>query len=69
MRVPKRFPDRAIVRFPPGMLDRVAAVLKPGEDWSRFILAAVAAALRKAERDKPSRGDVPKLLDVGKLER
>jgi hypothetical protein len=38
--MPKRFPDRTIVRFPPGMLARLEAVLKPGED-----LAATAAAL------------------------
>jgi hypothetical protein len=47
----KRFPGRAIVRFPPGMLARVEAVLRPGEDRGAFILAATAAALRKAERD------------------
>ena len=48
-----RFPDRAIVRFPPGMLARVEAVLKPGEDRGAFILAATAAALRRLERDRP----------------
>jgi hypothetical protein len=48
--MPKRFPDRAIVRFPPGMLARLDTVLKPGEDRGAFILAATAAALRKAEQ-------------------
>ncbi len=47
----KRFPDRAIIRFPPGMLARVEAVLRPGEDRGAFILAATAAALRKIERE------------------
>ncbi len=47
----KRFPDRAIVRFPAGMLARLDAAQKPGEDRSAFILAATAAALRKAERE------------------
>ena len=47
-----RFPDRAIVRFPPGMLARVEAVLKPGEDRGAFILAATAAALRRLEREE-----------------
>ena len=50
-----RFPDRAIVRFPPGMLARVEAVLKPGEDRGAFILAATAAALRRLEREKSQR--------------
>jgi hypothetical protein len=40
--MPQRFPDRAIVRFPPGMLARVRAVLCPGEDRGAFILAATA---------------------------
>jgi hypothetical protein len=48
--MPKRFPDRAIVCFPPGMLARLDTVLKPGEDRATFILAATAAALRRAEQ-------------------
>lgn len=48
--MPKRFPDHAIVRFPLGMLARLDAVLKPGEDRAAFILAATAAVLRKAEQ-------------------
>jgi hypothetical protein len=53
----KRFPDRAIVRFPPGMLARVEAVLKPGECRGAFILTATAAALRKAEQKVGSNPD------------
>jgi hypothetical protein len=49
-RMQKRFPDRAIVRSPPGMLARVEAVLRHGEDRGAFILAATAAALRKVEQ-------------------
>jgi hypothetical protein len=52
-RIPKRFPDRAIIPFPPGILSRLDAVLKPGEDRAAFILAATAAALRKAEQKHP----------------
>jgi hypothetical protein len=48
--MPKRFRDRATVRFPPGMLTRFDAVLKPGADRVAFILAATAAALRRAEQ-------------------
>jgi hypothetical protein len=56
--MPKRFPDRAIVRFPPGMLTRLDAVLKPGEDRGAFILAATAAALRKAEQKVARNPDI-----------
>jgi hypothetical protein len=49
----KRFPDRAIIRFQPGMLARRDAMLKPDEDRVALILAATAAALRKAEREQP----------------
>lgn len=50
--MPKRFPDRAIGRFLPAMLACLDTVLKPGEDCAAFILAATAAALRKAEAAK-----------------
>jgi hypothetical protein len=62
----KRFPDRAIVRFPPGMLARVEAVLRPGEDRGAFILAATAAALRKIEQREgrpPWGGERPELRE------
>jgi hypothetical protein len=61
----KRFPDRAIVRFPLGMLARVDAVLKPGECRAAFILAATAAALRKIEQreGRPLVGERPELRE------
>jgi hypothetical protein len=61
----KRFPDRAIVRFPPGMLARVEAVLKPGECRAAFILATTAAALRKLEQREGRAlvGERPKFLE------
>jgi hypothetical protein len=63
-RVQKRFPERVIVRFPPGMLARVEAVLRPGECRAAFILAATAAALRKVERKQAASsasGEVPQI--------
>jgi len=48
-----RKPDDLTVRFPPGTLDRIAAILKGRERKTDFIRAAVAAKLQRRERPAP----------------
>jgi len=45
-------PDDLTVRFPPGTLDRISAILKGRERKTDFIRAAVAEKLQRRERPK-----------------
>jgi hypothetical protein len=52
----KLYSENTLARFPKGTLERIAAVLREGEDRTDFFREAVDRELRRRERLKARRG-------------
>jgi len=48
-----RYPDKIVAPLPAGSLDRIAAALRPGEDKTDLLRAAIEAELKRREAEKP----------------
>lgn len=46
----KIWPDAMLAKFPEGTFDRIAAVLRPGEDRTDMVREAVDREVRRRER-------------------
>lgn len=46
------YPDKIVAPLPAGSLDRIKAVLQPGEDKTDLLRSAIESELRKRERGK-----------------
>lgn len=46
------YPDKIVAPLPAGSLDRIMAVLKPGEDKTDLLREAIEAELKRRERGK-----------------
>jgi hypothetical protein len=46
------YPDKIVAPLPAGSLDRIMAVLKPGEDKTDLLREAVETELKRRERQK-----------------